>query len=241
MTASTMIRCEPGNPGCWLAITAIARLAGQAGTLVIPHWRQDGAELALSPNQIRKTIAAVTTAVTGTEPSRSTPWGAAGPITIEIADKLVCLDWHCKPTRQITGRSQLRLVAGQVTVPRQLAACAALVTEDRLAREDWLDGTPDEGTWLLDASGAWDRATIGYSPDALGIAVAGNAVVELMAMIGVAVAPWMLDRGHFRYEIDSQPLWAPFVGRGRLRALGWARPDQPHQEEASDGDDEQAR
>lgn len=232
--AATMIRCRPDNPGCWLAVTAIARLAGKAGTLVIPRWRQDGAELALPPERIRGAVMAVQTSIA----QMSTPWGPAGPVTLDIAGRLLCLDWHCKPERQITGRSQLRLVAGQVTVPRQLAACAELVNADRMASEDWLDAAPDEGTWLLDAAGAWDRATLGYSPDALGIAVAGNAMVELMAMIGAALAPWTIDVDHFRYEIDGQPLWAPFVGRGRLRALGWARPDQPHQEEASD--DEQA-
>ncbi|MCC6775665.1 MAG: hypothetical protein IT537_03355 [Hyphomicrobiales bacterium] len=230
--SQTMLRCRPDNPGCWLAVMAIARLAAKSGTLVLPRWRQDGAELALSSVRTRKTIEAVKKAALEADESRAAPWGAAGPITVEIAGSLVCLDWHCKAERKITGGSQLRLLSGHVTVMRQLASCAALVTADRLERDDWFDGAPDDGTWLFDATGAWDRATLGYSPDAIGVAVAGNAVTELLAMVGAAVAPWRIDGNHFRYAIDGQPMWAPFIARGKLRALGWARPERP--EEAPD-------
>lgn len=233
----TFLRCRPDNPGAWLAVTAIARLAARVGKrkLVLPTWQQDGAMIALSPKQIAAIIGDCK------EIYPVAPWDDAGPVIMEVRGQLICLDWHCRPERKLTSGPQLRLLSGQVTLTRHIAACTQMITHDRLLSAiiddeaktaTWLDGAPDEGVWLFDAAGAWQRGDLGYSADALGVAVAGNAVIELLAMIGCALTTlWSLQDGHFRYAIDDQEMWAPFIARGRLRALGWARPHQDQEDD----------
>lgn len=237
---TTLLRCRPDNPGAWLAVEALCFLATRRGTLTLPAWRHDGAELPLKPRVIAGIIGDV---VAAAAPPLA-PWDAAGPIVLDIRNQLICLDWHCKRDRALVpGRQQLRLISGQVTVPRKLAACVEAITKDRLsvdARDTeipWLDGQPDTGTWLFDAAGAWSAADLGYSADAVGIQMAGNAVTELLAMVGASVAPWQLDGLYFRYAVAGQPMWSPLTPRGQLRALGWATPESPSHEGNNSDDD----
>lgn len=222
------LAADPTNPGVWLAVEGLAWLLSDVRPR-LAAWQSDVVEIAVDQLEFTMAINGLLDAIAAPV---LLPAAAGDPVIIDIQGRLLCLDWHCTPERSLTGRRQLRLISGQVTIGKRLARLAEMI---RPEHEGWMPpdlttcfgAAQDRYVWLLDARGAWRALDVGFSPDAVGLHVFGSAITELLAMVGAARANYQVvaapDWGAlFCYRVGLHRLYAPLIARGRLRALGHA-------------------